>query len=169
MTFPDDSSSAVPIRSRFVTTLSVLSIFISLYQIYETIRSMTAFDTLTRMNGLGLTNGMLESLMPSPAGAYLEIALAVALIGASVMMLKRMEMGRRAYIVTLAAGSLWTTVSTIQSYQSLSQYLSMPSVQENALLLMFLSVAVTIGIAWYVIRKLTREELRKEFRYRSFL
>lgn len=164
MTFTDDNSSAGPIRSRFVTTLSVLSIFISLYQIYETIRSMTALDTLIQMKGLGLTDEMLESLMPSPAGAYLEIVLALLLTGASVMMLKRMELGRRAYMATLAAGALWTTVSTIQSYQSLSHYLSMPSVQENALLLMFLSVAVTVGIAWYVIWKLTREEFRKEFR-----
>jgi hypothetical protein len=141
----------------------VLSIFISLYQIYETIRSMSALDALSQMKGLGMSDAMLESIMPSPAAGYLEIVLALLLIGASVMMLKRMELGRRAYMGILAAGSLWTTVSTIQSYQSLSQYLSMPSVQENALLLMFLSVALTIGIAWYVIWKLTREEFRKEF------
>ena len=120
-------------------------------------------DSVSAVSGLGVTTEVMESLMPSPASVYSEMFLSLLMVVASVLLFKRMNVGRLMYLVVLTAGSFWTVFSSVRSYALMSQYLDLPGVQETSMTLIGATTAITIGINIYLVWKLTRDEVKREF------
>lgn len=150
-------------RSSFVTVIAVISIFISIFQFYGAYSNLAVMDSVSAVSGLGVTTEVMESLMPSPASVYSEMFLSLLMVVASVLLFKRMNVGRMMYLVVLTAGSFWTVYSSVRSYALMSQYLDLPGVQETSMTLIGATTAVTIGINIYLVWKLTRDDVKSEF------
>ena len=150
-------------RSSFVTVIAVISIFISIFQFYGAYSNLAVMDSVSAVSGLGVTTEVMESLMPSPASVYSEMFLSLLMVVASVLLFKRMNVGRLMYLVVLTAGSFWTVFSSVRSYALMSQYLDLPGVQETSMTLIGATTAITIGINIYLVWKLTRDEVKREF------
>lgn len=150
-------------RSSFVTVIAVISIFISIFQFYGAYSNLAVMDSVSAVSGLGVTTEVMESLMPSPASVYSEMFLSLLMVVASVLLFKRMNVGRMMYLVVLTAGSFWTVFSSVRSYALMSQYLDLPGVQETSMTLIGATTAITIGINIYLVWKLTRDEVKREF------
>ncbi|MFZ4620439.1 MAG: hypothetical protein ACOYNS_07765 [Bacteroidota bacterium] len=154
-----------PLRqpSRFVNTVSVISIFVSCYQIYDAVSTMYFMESLSDAGSLPVSEELIRSLSPSPAANYFEMFIAVMIIVGSVMMLKRYELGRKIYLWCLATASLWSVISAVRTYSAMSQYLNLPGMAEASASLVFLTAALTVGVNVYIAWKLTREEIKGEF------
>ena len=121
-------------------------------------------DSLSGTDALPVADELIRSLSPSPAANYFEILLSMLIILSSVALFKRFDWGRKLYLWCLATTSVWTVISSIRTYSSVSEYLNLPGVAGTSAALILFTAMMTLGINAYLARKLTREEIRGEFR-----
>jgi hypothetical protein len=145
-------------KSRFVTVLSVISILVAGYSIYQNL------STLSMQNSpeFQLAKQYLPAVSISPIAIFIEIALDILAIAASIGLLLRMQWGRISFIVVLSVITVWQIYSSVTSYLEFSALLSGNGLG-GSLMLIVIGAVLGVGINVYIIRMLSSAEIRSEF------
>lgn len=149
-------------RSRFVTQLGIISIFIAMILIVQGLSTLSSLKALSNSPLGKMAEQMMPSMSISPAGIYAELFLYILGIAASIAMINRLDWGRVIYMIVISAATVWGIVSSIASYVSMSHYLNAAGMGDSFALLMVgnvLIAAFNAAIIW----KLSTKTIKAEF------
>lgn len=149
----------LPVRSQFVTILSVLSMTAGLYFVVQNI-SLLSMQNSPEMQ---LAQKFMPTAFVSPGEIFLEMALNAVLVIASIGLWLRHHWGRVSYMIVVCVITAWEIYSSLHSYFILRPLLSGFGLG-NSLTLIAVWSLLGVGVAFYVIKKLSSEEIRSEFR-----
>jgi hypothetical protein len=152
----------MPPRSRFITVLSLTSIFLQGYLIIQGISNLMFMLSLRERPEYRLAEQMLPEMTVSPARTAVELLLYAVGIAASVAMFNRLNWGRVMFMGVLCTATVWETISGISAYLSMSEYLRLLGMGSSLPLLLFGST-IAFGVNGWIVWKLSREEVRNEF------
>ena len=149
-------------HSRFVSYLAIVSIMAAMYLIVQGVSNLMMLSSLKNSTEYRIAEQMIPASLVSPSGTMLEILFQFAGIVASIGLWNRLNWGRIMYMIVLSTMTVWETISTVNSYLSLSQYLNAAGLSGSWIALLF-SNFITASISGYILWKLSTKEVRNEF------
>lgn len=149
-------------RSRFVTSLSVISVFVALYMIVEEISTLTMVNAMSERPEFRMAEQLMPSMTLSPTTLIIDLILYVLSIIASIALFNRLPWGRVMYIVVLSLLTAVGIISSMQTYISLSSYFTMLGM-DDSLTMMIAGNMFALGINIFIVWKLSSATIRSEF------
>lgn len=145
-------------RSRFITILSIVSIMVALYSIVENISTLS----MQSSQEFQIVKQFLPSAFISPTTIFMEIALNIAAIVASIGLYMRLNWGRIMYMIVLILITAWEIYSSISSYMALNALLTGYGLGSSLSLIIFGTI-FGVALDIYLIWKLSSDNIRLEF------
>ena len=151
-----------PVKSRFITILSTVSIMLAFFSIAQGISTLSLQNSME----FGIAGQVIPSAIISPVAIYFEIILNIAGIVASMGLFMRQNWGRIMYMIVLSLFTVWNIYSSISSYYTVNELMNAYGMGSSLSLILFWSV-LGVGINIYLLWKLSSDNIRQEFEKRE--
>lgn len=151
-----------PVRSRFVTLLSVASVIACVLLIAQDISAISMIRSIEEQPMVRTMQGIMPEAVISPVDSYVDIVIQFFGIAASIALWNRLEWGRKLYITVLASATVWNIIASFRSALALSD-LAPVTGTAGTMVIAMLSAAASAGLSGWIIWKLMQQEVREEF------
>ena len=151
-----------PVRSRFVTFLSLASVIACGALIAQDVSTLSMIRSIEEQPLVRTMQGIIPEAVISPVDSYVDIIIQFFGIAASIALWNRLEWGRTMYITVLSSATVWNIIASFRSALSLSA-LSPLARTEGAMAIAILSAVASGGLSAWIIWKLMQREVREEF------